>query len=65
MEKKEGLASNQKKESKNLFSKEQLLFSERFRDRRDILSAVLNADRKYSIEAAEQAIAEYMKGQVK
>ena len=47
------------------FSKEQLLSSKRFQDRRDILNAVLKADKQYTVEAVEQEILNYMKGQVK
>ncbi len=48
-----------------LFSKEQLLRSERFRERRDILSAVLCENEKYSVERAEQEIDKFLKGKVK
>ena len=47
------------------FSKEQLLSSKRFQDRRDILNAVLKPDKQYTVEAVEQMIEKYMKGQVK
>ena len=33
------------------FSKEQLLSSKRFQDRRDILNAVLKPDKQYTVEA--------------
>lgn len=49
----------------SLFSKGQLLAAERFRDRRDILDALLSADGQYTAEAVEQMIGKYMKGQVK
>ncbi len=48
-----------------LFLAEQLLSAERFRDRRDILSALLKPGEKYTILAAEQLIENYMKGQVR
>ena len=48
-----------------LFSKEQLLASARFANRRDIVSAILQAGRQYSIAEVEQAIADYMKGKVR
>ena len=47
------------------FSKEQLLSSKRFQDRGDILNAVLKPDKQYTVEAVEQEILKYMKGQVK
>ena len=52
-----------KKENK--FSKEQLTGSERFRDRKDVLNALLKEDREYTISEAEQLIEKYMKGKVK
>lgn len=48
-----------------LFSREQLLASARFANRRDIVSAILQAGRQYSIAEVEQAIADYMQGKVR
>jgi hypothetical protein len=60
-------AANAKKpeivESK--FSKNQLLAADRFRDRRDILTALLSPDKTYTVKAVEQMIENYLKGQVK
>ncbi len=47
-----------------VFSKEQLLAAERFRGRRDIVNALLAPDKQYTVAAAEQMIANYMKGKV-
>lgn len=47
------------------FSKEQLLAAERFQGRKDILNALLSPDEQYTVEAVEQMIEKYMKGQVK
>lgn len=47
------------------FSKERLVRSDRFAKRRDLLSALLNDDKLYSIEEVEAAIEHYMKGKVK
>lgn len=47
------------------FSKEQLLAADRFRTRRDILTALLAPDKTYTVGAAEQMIENYLKGQVK
>ncbi len=47
------------------FTKEQLLQSERFFNRKDILAALLTNDKEYSFEQAEQLIDDYMKGKVK
>lgn len=56
------LADNRK--SENQFSKEQLLASERFRNRRDILEALLDAGEFYTVKAVEEKIQSYMKGKV-
>lgn len=48
-----------------LFSKKQLLSSKHFRDRRDIVNALLSPDKQYTVEAVEQMIDKFMKGQVK
>lgn len=48
----------------SLFSKEQLLSAERFRDRKDIVNALLSPDREYTIADVEQMIEKYMKGTV-
>ena len=55
--------STEKVES--LFSTEQLLSAERFRDRRDILTALLEPGRQYTLKSVEELIEKYMKGQVK
>ena len=47
------------------FSKEQLLSSERFRERRDIVDALLENGRQYTVKDVEEAIGRYMKGRVK
>lgn len=65
MAKKIAKAEECKSEKKaSLFSKEQLLSSKRFQDRRDILNAVLKPDKQYTVEAVEQEILKYMKRQV-
>lgn len=48
-----------------LFSKEQLLAAERFQEKKDIVNALLSPDKQYTVEAVEQMIEKYMKGQVK
>lgn len=47
------------------FSKEQLVASERFRERRDILEALLKTEELYTVKAVEGKIENYMKGKVK
>lgn len=49
----------------NKFSKEQLIASSRFRDRRDILEALLVIGELYTVKAVEEKIESYMKGKVK
>lgn len=57
--------SRQQDAGKKEFSREQLLASDRFRDRRDLLSALLAPDKTYTADAVEKEISKYMKGQVK
>lgn len=53
------------KETEVLFTKEQLLTSKRFQNRRDLLNALLSSEKQYTIEAVEQSIEQYLKGKVK
>lgn len=46
------------------FTKEQLLYSDRFRDRIDLVSTILSDSEEYTIEFVEEQIEKYMKGQV-
>ncbi len=48
------------KKAENRFSKEALLKSRLFRDKRDILSAVLNDGENYSKEEAQKLIKNYL-----
>ncbi len=52
-------------EKKALFSKEQLMASEKYAGRRDLLNALLGDDKSYSINEADAAIERYPKGAVK
>ena len=54
-----------KKKKEPTFSKEALLKSMRFRDNRDIVSAVLEEDVEYTISEVETMITNFMKGKVK
>ena len=51
--------------AENKFSKEQLLMSERFKDRRDIADALLDDGVLYTVKDVELKIENYMKGKVK
>lgn len=52
-------------QAENRFTREQLLSSARFRDRRDLLGALLEPGRLYTIAEAEGKIEKYRKGKVK
>lgn len=58
-------AASEPEKIEKLFSKEQLLAAERFQERKDIVNALLSLDKQYTVEAVEQMIEKYMKGQVK
>lgn len=58
-------AASEPEKNEKLFSKEQLLAAERFQERKDIVNALLSPDKQYTVEAVEQMIEKYMKGQVK
>lgn len=47
------------------FSKEQLLRSERYRDRRDLLGVLLKDGKLYSIKETDALLNKFMKGKVK
>lgn len=47
------------------FTKEQLLSSERFQGKRDLLNALLKENQTYTVSQAEEMIEKYMKGKVK
>lgn len=63
--KKSNPAASEPKKVENKFSKEQLLTAKRFQGRKDIVNALLSPDKQYTVEAVEQEISKYMKGQVK
>lgn len=58
-------AASEPEKIEKLFSKEQLLAAKRFQERKDIVNALLSPDKQYTVEAVEQMIEKYMKGQVK
>lgn len=56
----------EKKEVKeNKFSKEQMLKSEKYKDERDLINALLKEDNKYSLSDVDKLIDDFMKGKVK
>ena len=58
-------AINEQGKVESLFSKQQLLTAERFQHRKDIVNALLSADRQYTVSEVEKIVEKYMKGQVK
>lgn len=59
----ETVAKSEQTEPK--FSKEQILVSARFANRRDLVDALLDTDKSYTIETVDNLVEKYMKGQVK
>lgn len=47
------------------YSKEQLTASQRYADKRDLLEALLDSGKKYSLSDVDSKIEKYMKGEVK
>ena len=56
-----------KAESKqeNLFSKEQILASSKYANRRDVLGAILSDNDTYTFEKVDSLLEKFMKGKVK
>ena len=50
--------------SASAFSKEQLLNSKKYADRRDALSVLLKDDKMYTISETDKILTEFMKGKV-
>lgn len=48
-----------------MFSKQQLVRSAKYRDRRDLVDALLDDNEKYTMEQVDKLIDEFMKGKVK
>ena len=61
MEKKKEKSVN---EIEILFSKEQILKSNRFKDKRDILSALLEDDKKYKLSDVENMVIDFLNKEV-
>lgn len=59
------MAEIKKEKTETLFSKGQLLSSGRFSKRKDLLCAVLEDNRQYSVKEAEAEIRKFMKRKVK
>ena len=64
--KKDSEAAPQRTErAESKFSKEQLLAAKRFRDKRDLVNALLNDGELYTMKSVEERIEKYKKGKVK
>ena len=48
-----------------LFSKESLMNSSRFFDYRDLLDALLDSSKEYTVDQVEKMVSHYLKGKVK
>ena len=48
-----------------VFSKEQILASDRYANRRELVDALLDTDKSYTLKTVDNLIDKYMKGQVK
>lgn len=58
-----GGAKTEQNEQK--FSKEQILASARYANRRDLVDALLDKDKSYTFKTVDNMIEKYKKGQVK
>ena len=56
--------TNEKKQE-ILFTKEQILVSKKYEDRRDALGAILSDNDTYTIESVDSLLDKFMKGKVK
>lgn len=52
------------RKTENRFSKEQLLAAECFRERKDLVEALLDENGRYTVKMVEQMIEKYRKGRV-
>lgn len=59
--------TNKKVETKQevLFTKEQILASKKYSNRRDVLGAILKDDKTYTLEQVDSLLEKFMKGKVK
>lgn len=64
MREKEGTISLTEKKEEAAYSKEQLIMSKKYKDRKDMLSALLEEDKQYTIKQAEEIMENYKKRRV-
>ena len=53
------------KQESTKFSKEQILASKKYSNRRDVLVAILTDDKSYTLEQVDSLLEKFMKGKVK
>lgn len=53
------------KKQENTFTKEQILASDKYANRRDVLGAILSDDKTYTFEKVDSLLEKFMKGKVK
>ena len=53
------------KKQENAFTKEQILASDKYANRRDVLGAILSDDKTYTFEKVDSLLEKFMKGKVK
>lgn len=58
-------SAEQQKKVEPEFGKEQILASERYKGKRDLVDALLDEKKKYTLETVDNLIENYRKGQVK
>lgn len=64
--KKVAVAESEKVQSvQTEFTKEQILMSAKYHDQRDLVHALLDENKKYTMESVDKLIDEFMKGKVK
>ena len=56
--------ADKEKKIEDVFSKEQILQSKKYRDRRDLLSVLLADQESYSFKAVDDIIKKFMEGEV-
>lgn len=49
----------------SLFSKGQIIAAKQFKNRKDLLNAILSDEKQYTITAVEQLMNDFLKGKVK
>lgn len=64
MKEKEGTIPFTEKKEEAAYSKEQLIMSKKYKDRKDMLSALLEEDKQYTIKQAEEIMENYKKRRV-